>query len=201
MYSWFVFTLQPYTFQYSHRYSLVEVTALLSWRVRVKATPKTRRKQSQGANKYAFHIIAGIAALALGTALASAPAFAQSRSAPGYSNTGPNGAPLSPNGLAAAASSFGGPGPGYIGPQGARATPAGYSNSGPYNGAPFRRMALPLLPIRLADRAGLHRTGRRPGRASSLFKHGEVRRSAVPQRNWRCCQCVRRTGLQRELSS
>ncbi len=126
-----------YTFQYSDRYSLVEVTALLSWRVRVKATPKTRRKQCRERINMRSMIIAGIAALALGTALASAPAFAQSRSAPGYSNTGPNGAPLSPNGLAAAASSFGGPGPGYIGPQGARATPAGYSNSGPYNGAPL----------------------------------------------------------------
>ena len=83
-------------------------------------------------------IITGIAALALGTALAAAPAFAQSRTAPVYSNTGPfSGAPLSPNGLAAAASSFGGPGPGYIGPQGAHATPAGYSNAGPYNGAPL----------------------------------------------------------------
>jgi hypothetical protein len=79
-------------------------------------------------------IITSVAALALGTALASAPAFAQSRP---YSNIGPNnGAPLSPNGLAAAADSYGGPGPGYIGPQGARATPAGYSNMTP-GGSPL----------------------------------------------------------------
>jgi hypothetical protein len=83
-------------------------------------------------------IITGIAALALGTALTAAPAFAQSRSAPAYSNVGPNsGAPLSPNGIGAAASAYGGPGPGYIGPQGARATPAGYSNAGPFGGAPL----------------------------------------------------------------
>ena len=82
-------------------------------------------------------IVAGIAALAVGTALASAPAFAQSRSAPTYSNVGPsNGAPLSPNGIGSAPSSFGGPG-GYIGPQGARTTAAGYSNVGPSNGAPL----------------------------------------------------------------
>jgi len=81
-------------------------------------------------------IIAGIAALAVGTALASAPAFAQSRSAPTYSNVGPsNGAPLSPNGIGSAPSSFGGPG--YMGPQGARTTAAGYSNVGPSNGAPL----------------------------------------------------------------
>jgi hypothetical protein len=84
------------------------------------------------------NILAGIAALALGTALAAAPAFAQSRSAPSYSNTGPySGAPLSPGGIAAGASAFGGPGPGYIGPQGAHATPAGYSNVGPNGGAPL----------------------------------------------------------------
>jgi hypothetical protein len=82
--------------------------------------------------------IIGIAAVALGTALTAAPAFAQSRSAPTYSNVGPNnGAPLSPNGIAAAANSYGGPGPGYIGPQGMHSTPAGYSNAGPYNGAPL----------------------------------------------------------------
>jgi hypothetical protein len=84
-------------------------------------------------------IITGIATLAVGTALASAPAFAQSRTTPTYSNTGPmNGAPLSPNGLAAAANSFGGPGPGYIGPQGSsNAKPMAYSNTGPMSGAPL----------------------------------------------------------------
>jgi hypothetical protein len=84
-------------------------------------------------------ITTGIVALALGTALAAAPAFAQSRSAPSYSNTGPNsGAPLSPNGIGAAASAMGGPGDGYIGPKGGpKTTPANYSNVGPTSGAPL----------------------------------------------------------------
>jgi hypothetical protein len=72
-----------------------------------------------------------LAALVLGAACASVPALAQSRqSNPSYSNTGPyNGAPLSPNGISAAASSFGGSGPGYIGPTGGKGAPAPYSNS------------------------------------------------------------------------
>jgi hypothetical protein len=85
-------------------------------------------------------IILGIAALTLGTALAAAPAFAQSRTTtPSYSNTGPySGAPLSPGGIGAAASAYGGPGGGYIGPQGAHtSTPANYSNTGPNSGAPL----------------------------------------------------------------
>jgi hypothetical protein len=72
-----------------------------------------------------------LAALVLGAACASVPAFAQSRqSNPSYSNTGPyNGAPLSPGGISAAPSAFGGPGPGYVGPSGGKGTPASYSNS------------------------------------------------------------------------
>ena len=72
-----------------------------------------------------------LAALVLGAACASVPALAQSRqSNPSYSNTGPySGAPLSPNGIGAAASSYGGSGPGYIGPTGGKGTPAPYSNS------------------------------------------------------------------------
>jgi hypothetical protein len=83
-------------------------------------------------------ITATVTVLAFGAALAAAPAFAQSRqSAPSYSNTGPfSGAPLSPGGISAAASSFGGPGPGYIGPSGGRsAAPVNYS-TGP-TGAPL----------------------------------------------------------------
>ena len=58
-------------------------------------------------------IIIGLAALA--TACAS-PAFAAPKhvvvdyAAPTYSNMGPKGAPLSPNGAGAGASAFGGPG-------------------------------------------------------------------------------------------
>ena len=84
-------------------------------------------------------ITVAMTALAFGAALATAPAFAQTRQpVPSYSNTGPNsGAPLSPGGISAAASSFGGPGPGYIGPSGGgSATPTNYSNTGP-TGAPL----------------------------------------------------------------
>jgi hypothetical protein len=83
-------------------------------------------------------ITVAMTALALGTALAAAPALAQTRQpAPSYSNTGPySGAPLSPGGISAAANSFGGPGPGYIGPSGGgKAAPANYS-TGP-TGAPL----------------------------------------------------------------
>src|ERR1700744_3274579 len=111
---------------------------LLLWHARAEARPKTRRKQRRERINMRSMIITGITALALGTALAAAPSFAQSRSAPAYSNTGPNsGAPLSPDGIGAAANSFGGPGPGYIGPQGAHASNAGYSNIGPNSGAPL----------------------------------------------------------------
>ena len=81
-------------------------------------------------------IILSIAALALGTAIASAPALAKKQIVIhplNYSNTGPWKAPLSPNGVAAAASSFGGPG--YNGPYGqspAHLAPANYSNTGPW---------------------------------------------------------------------
>jgi hypothetical protein len=70
-----------------------------------------------------------LAALVLATAYAWVHAFAQSRqSNPSYSNTGSNGAPLSPNGISAAASSFGVPS--YVGPSGGKGTsPAPYSNS------------------------------------------------------------------------
>jgi hypothetical protein len=72
-----------------------------------------------------------LAALVLGAACASVPALAQSRqSSPSYSNTGPyNGAPLSPNGISAAANSYGGPGPGFVGPSGGKGTPGTYSNN------------------------------------------------------------------------
>ena len=127
-----------YTFQYSHRYCPHETAALVAVVGALRREAETRRKYQRERMNMRSTIIAGIAALAVGTALASAPAFAQSRSAPTYSNTGPNnGAPLSPNGIGAAPSSFGGPGPGYIGPQGARATAAGYSNAGPFNSAPL----------------------------------------------------------------
>jgi hypothetical protein len=80
----------------------------------------------------------GIAALAVGVAFASAPASAQSKqNAPSYSNTGANGAPLSPGGVSAAASAFGGPGAGYIGPANpGKTNPVNYSNTGP-SGAPL----------------------------------------------------------------
>jgi hypothetical protein len=84
-----------------------------------------------------------VAALVLGTACAAAPALAAKKVKPivihppiyNYSNTGPAGsAPLSPNGISAAASAFGGPG--YNGPYGepgAHVAPATYSNTGPAN--------------------------------------------------------------------
>jgi hypothetical protein len=82
-------------------------------------------------------IMMGMAALALGTAFASAPAFAAAKkvvvihpAAPSYSNTGPWSAPLSPNGISAAASAYGGPG--YNGPYGAT---AGDHTSGLYASA------------------------------------------------------------------
>ena len=84
-------------------------------------------------------ITVAITALALGTTLTAASALAQTRQpAPSYSNTGPfNGAPLSPGGISAAASSYGGPGAGYIGPSGgSSAAPTNYSNNGPA-GAPL----------------------------------------------------------------
>ena len=70
----------------------------------------------------------GFAALVLGAAFASVPAFAQQN------------APLSPGGISAAADSFGGPGPGYIGPathgRPGNASPTNYSNTSP-SGAPL----------------------------------------------------------------
>jgi hypothetical protein len=86
-------------------------------------------------------IMMGMAALALGTAFASAPAFAAAKkvvvihpAAPSYSNTGPWSAPLSPNGISAAASAYGGPG--YNGPYGGapyHTTAVTYSNTGPWS--------------------------------------------------------------------
>jgi hypothetical protein len=78
-------------------------------------------------------ITLSVAAIALGAVVISAPAFAQT-----YSNMQKNGAPISPNGLAAAANSYGGPsgmGGAYLGP-GTTATPAAYSNA-QQNGAPI----------------------------------------------------------------
>jgi hypothetical protein len=89
-------------------------------------------------------IVMSLAVLALGTACASAPAFAKHAKHVtqvviplSYSNTGPWSAPLSPNGISAAASAFGGPG--FNGPYGqtaqngrtAYASTANYSNTGP----------------------------------------------------------------------
>ena len=87
-------------------------------------------------------IIMGAAALVLGTACATAPALAAKKKTivihpASYSNTVPANAPLSPNGISAAANAFGGPG--YNGPYGAapgHIAPATYSNTGP-NGAPL----------------------------------------------------------------
>jgi hypothetical protein len=83
-----------------------------------------------------------IAALVLGTACAAAPALAAKKVKPivihpaiyNYSNTGPAGsAPLSPNGISAAASAYGGPG--FNGPYGdqtqTHVTPMNFSTSGP----------------------------------------------------------------------
>jgi hypothetical protein len=72
-----------------------------------------------------------IAALVLGAACASVPAFAQSRqNSLDYSNTGPySGAPLSPGGISAAPSSYGGPGAGYIGPTGGKGKEMPVSNT------------------------------------------------------------------------
>jgi hypothetical protein len=70
-------------------------------------------------------ITLSVAAIALGAVVISAPAFAQT-----YSNMQKNGAPISPNGLAAAANSYGGPsgmGGAYLGPN-TKVTPAPYSN-------------------------------------------------------------------------
>jgi hypothetical protein len=69
-------------------------------------------------------IILSVATIALGAVVLSAPAFAQKYV---YSNVQKSGAPLSPDGLAAGANSFGGPGTGYIGPT-SSSTPAAYSN-------------------------------------------------------------------------
>jgi hypothetical protein len=87
-------------------------------------------------------IMMGAAAvLALGTAFGSAPAIAAAKkvvvihpAAPSYSNTGPWSAPLSPNGIAAAASAYGGPG--YNGPYGGapyQPMKVTYSNTGPWS--------------------------------------------------------------------
>jgi hypothetical protein len=89
-------------------------------------------------------ITMGIAALVLGTACTAAPAFAAKKQVvvihpTSVSNTVPAGnAPLSPNGISAAANAFGGPG--YNGPYGAapaHVAPATYSNTGPGGSAPL----------------------------------------------------------------
>jgi hypothetical protein len=83
-------------------------------------------------------IIIGLAAFALGAACASAPAFAAPKqgAAPTYSNMGPKGAPLSPNGAGAGASAFGGPG--FNGPYADQTNvkPVQFSTMGP-KGAPL----------------------------------------------------------------
>jgi hypothetical protein len=86
-------------------------------------------------------ITLSIATIALGAVVMSASAFAETYT---YSNMQKSGAPLSPNGLAAAANSFGGPGPGYIGPA-TKSTPAPYSNA--------QKSGAPLSPNGLAAAA------------------------------------------------
>jgi hypothetical protein len=82
-----------------------------------------------------------LAAIALGAACVSAPAFAATKqTTPTYSNVGPNsGAPLSPGGIGAGANAYGGPGPGYIAPMHppAKLDAVKYSNVGPNSGAPL----------------------------------------------------------------
>jgi hypothetical protein len=75
-----------------------------------KCTDKTQRSE----HTMRARTMIGLAALALGAACATAPAFAAPKQGtsqqPTYSNMGPKGAPLSPNGAGAGASAFGGPG-------------------------------------------------------------------------------------------
>jgi hypothetical protein len=100
--------------------------------------PSSALKQSGKApvrseQKMRARITLSVATIALGAVILSAPAFAQT-----YSNVNKNGAPISPNGLAAAANSYGGPsgmGGAYLGPD-TKATPAAYSNN-QANGAPI----------------------------------------------------------------
>jgi hypothetical protein len=88
---------------------------------RLKNQPAKKHKEPTMRSR----IITAIAALALGAAFASVPAFAQQ-------------APLSPGGVTAAADSFGGPG--YSGPaapaQKGKSKPVTYSTTGP-TGAPL----------------------------------------------------------------
>ena len=86
-------------------------------------------------------ITLSVATIALGAVVLSVPAFAQTYV---YSNVQKSGAPLSPNGLAAAPNSFGGPGPGYIGPI-SPVKPAAYSNARP-SGAPISPNGLAAAP-------------------------------------------------------
>jgi hypothetical protein len=127
-----------YTSRNLHGYFSPEATALLAVLGALPAMPNAPSK-TKGANNMRSRITVTITALAFGTALATAPAVAQTRQpAPSYSNTGPfSGAPLSPNGAGAGASSFGGPGAGYIGPSGiGKPAPVNYSNTG-LTGAPL----------------------------------------------------------------
>ncbi len=89
-----------------------------------------------------FKFMMSVAALVLGTACAAAPALAAKKVKPvvthppiyNYATAGTGSAPLSPNGISAAANAFGGPG--YNGPYGestAHIAPATYSNTGPGN--------------------------------------------------------------------
>ncbi len=120
-------------------------------------------------------------ALALGTALTAAPALAQVRQpAPSYSNTGPySGAPLSPGGISAAASSFGGPGPGYIGPSGGGATAAKYSNTGPYSGAPLSPGGISAAASSFGG-PGPGYIGPGPGRLTPSPSYSNTRASGAP---------------------
>jgi hypothetical protein len=131
--------LHFYTSQYPHRYSSPEATALLAVLGALPAMPNARRQKPRERMNMRSRITVAMTVVAFGTALATAPAFAQTRQpAPSYSNTGPfGGAPLSPGGIGASSASFGGPGGGYIGPSGGgSATPTNYSNTGP-TGAPL----------------------------------------------------------------
>ncbi|HUE11158.1 MAG TPA: hypothetical protein VMQ54_09485 [Steroidobacteraceae bacterium] len=94
------------------------------------------------------------AALVLGAAFASVPAFAQN--VPGSAcPTGRQLAPLSAGGIGTAADSFGGPGPGYIGPTCGQPTShvlfnyssnMGSETRGTPSQAPSNRQLAPLSP-------------------------------------------------------
>jgi hypothetical protein len=116
-------------------------------------------------------ITLSVAAIALGAVVLSAPAFAQT-----YSNIGKNGAPISPDGLAAAANSYGGPSGAsgtLLGP-GTRTTPAAYSN--------MQKNGAPISPNGLAAAANV--TGG-PSGASGMYNGPQTRTTPAPYSNFK----------------